>query len=525
MTAQHHVAGAKPEEPNRKSSFKPTEQGQDAGTGPSFYKVIPVLLIVGKLTLTLVVLALAAAVGAPLALAAMTTKPSNQVRVILVCRVSTKKQAEEDKRSLSDQLTKLLRWAKEKRWVVVGDPIMLEGASGAKENAPQWKLIQELLTNGDANAVAFTSVDRFARSALIGLRHLYKWSEAGHTVFIGGEAVNIEDPIMMFRIIIELACSQLKHGTNLWAANTRKRRAIEEGRWYRAPPLGYEVGDLTGKLVPLEELREHVKHLFEDVAFLREGWVRALSQPAALALIPAEDCPVNSRRRITRFLKLLRQPAYAGLIEADGELHTPALEEGEEFAIISRELYDEVQACLGTEHDRKSAMAAFTKALERVSWIRVLQRLFEEERVTCRTCKKPIRFSGVRLVKSYDSPVVTCDCDEEHRLFAQSDFESVTAFRCFCGENRVHLSNVVPPASFGLHAHKQPDRTFKVSCLTCRKAEWTTTDYPFPVKLPNPPEPTEPRAVASHPAEGLRPATTQTALNFDHFLGDVAAEG
>ena len=93
--------------------------------------------------------------------------------VAIYARVSTK-----DRQEVMNQLAELRRYAKRRRWKVVGEYIDKE--SGAKPDRPKFKKLFADAYRGSFEVALFWSLDRFSREGVLKtLQHLHRLSDYG----------------------------------------------------------------------------------------------------------------------------------------------------------------------------------------------------------------------------------------------------------------------------------------------------------------------------------------------------------
>jgi DNA invertase Pin-like site-specific DNA recombinase len=385
------------------------------------------------------------------------------LRVIVVCRVSTEKQADEQKASLREQEKQQRAWGAELGWRVVH--VIHIGHSGADGDAPHLKEVQRWFDEGRADAVSFASVDRFARTALLGLKNLYAWTSQGRRVFIHKQEVDVDDPIQMFAIIIELACSQLRHG-HLRKAAMRKLKYVLEGRWYKDTPLGYDLVDVEADHV--QELRVNsaakpVAAFLEALA--RFGWELASKGAEAAALGVAAG--VSGKRLEKLLRKLPLEDAYLGRITYGSASGVAPYQ----CAIVSEAVLLQARAAVASRKYRRNVgEEALRESCQKVDLFILLSRLLEGRLVLCPTCKGHMFLSGSNTTSHGESPILDCPKGHGKPLLQDVDFARATPFACAdCRTRDVRNFDVKGPKG----------GPYVVTCKRCPGFRMESSAFPF----------------------------------------------
>ena len=228
-------------------------------------------------------------------------------RAILYRRVSSDEQARDgySLRSQTDALERLCRDG----GVEVVQSIEDDGYSAKTFDRPGWKALLAWLkaNRGAADLLLITKWSRFSRNLNEGLAQIERLRALGIEVQAAEQWVNYADPNHLYVLAINLVEPDV---ANRWLSiNVRQgmRRAMLEGRWVSAPPVGYvRVRDANDRptLVPHPDQAPLVAAAF------------ALAADGALPIDEVYRRAKANGLRIgrSRFHALLRQPAYVGRI-------------------------------------------------------------------------------------------------------------------------------------------------------------------------------------------------------------------
>ena len=265
-------------------------------------------------------------------------------RAVIYSRVSSDEQARHGY-SLGAQDEALRAFCAHAGIVVVGS-YRDEGHSGKSFARPAYQQLVGEVRAGQTDYLLVTKWSRFARNVDDARTEIRRWGERGAEVQAVEQWINYADPNHLYQLLINLVEPDV---ANRWLSiNVRQgmRRAMLEGRWVSAPPVGYvRVRDGS------------------DRATLALCPVQAPLVAAAFVLASDAALPVDEVYRRakanglrvgrSRFFDMLRQPAYVGRItvaatETDPAQSVPAQHE----AIVDPQTWGRVQARLDNPRRR-----------------------------------------------------------------------------------------------------------------------------------------------------------------------------
>ncbi len=168
-------------------------------------------------------------------------------RAVVVARVSSEEQANDDRISLRHQLTETRRYAEQRGYEVIGEYVE-PGVSGAAKLDAR-PVIQRLLREEGFDAAVWLKFDRLSRSTLIGLQIMQALEQRGVTVLSVQEPLDPGTPEgRLFRQqLLSFAEFERERIRERTVTGRRARAAV--GRWPGgAVPFGVDVDD-TGRLV------------------------------------------------------------------------------------------------------------------------------------------------------------------------------------------------------------------------------------------------------------------------------------
>ena len=227
--------------------------------------------------------------------------------------------------------------------------------SGGTMERPALKQMLEDISKGLINTVVVYKVDRLSRS-ILDFHNMMKYFDKYSCNFVSiTQAFDTSTSMGKLTLNMLLSFAQFEREVSSERVRDKIRASKAKGLWMGGnPPLGYDIKDK--KLVINEAEAQQVKHLFEKYLELQS--VKRLVQYA-------EAQGIHSKKWISKkgnqkggnkislmgMHRLLRDMIYIGQI-AHKKANTFA--KGEQDAIISKELFDQVQQALKNNSNNKT---------------------------------------------------------------------------------------------------------------------------------------------------------------------------
>ena len=240
-------------------------------------------------------------------------------------------------------------------WLLVPDRYDDGGVSGGTLERPALKRLLANIEDGRVDVVVVYKIDRLSRS-LMDFAKLVEVFERRQVTFVS-VTQSFNTTTSMGRLTLNVLLSFAQFEREVIGERIRDKIAASrrKGMWMGGyPVLGYEVKNR--KLVVNEAEAATVRRIFER--FVRVGSITTLARTlSGEGMKTKQGSPVDKG-----FLyRLLRNRAYLG--EA---VHKGVAYPGEHKAIVSRDLWDKVQAIIGESPRRRAARTrAQTPALLR----------------------------------------------------------------------------------------------------------------------------------------------------------------
>ncbi|MEX2616402.1 MAG: recombinase family protein [Alphaproteobacteria bacterium] len=219
------------------------------------------------------------------------------------------------------------------------------GFSGGSMNRPGLTALLADIAAGKVDVVVVYKVDRLTR-ALSDFARLVDVFDTNHVSFVSvTQAFNTTTSMGRLTLNVLLSFAQFEREVTAERIRDKIAASKKKGMWMGGlPPLGYD--NLGKKLIINAAEAETVRRLF--ALYLEHKNVRLVKREAdRLGLTTKPRKPNNGRPSgnlpFTRghLYKLLANPLYAGLIAHKGQRH-----EAQHTAIITRDSWEQVQACL-----------------------------------------------------------------------------------------------------------------------------------------------------------------------------------
>ena len=248
-------------------------------------------------------------------------------------------------------------------WILVPKAYDDGGYSGGSMERPALKHLLSDIKNGLVDIVVVYKIDRLTR-ALADFAKMVEVFDARQVSFVS-VTQQFNTTTSMGRLTLNVLLSFAQFEREVTAERIRDKIAASKkrGMWMGGlPPLGYDV--CNKKLVINQAEAEQVRHVFE--AYLNLGSIKSLTRWA-------EENGVRTKARHYRdgrfrsgnrpfsrgnLHALLHYRAYIGEITHKGAIYV-----GEHAAILSRELWDTVQAKLATSLNGRSRKSGHTPSL------------------------------------------------------------------------------------------------------------------------------------------------------------------
>ncbi len=270
---------------------------------------------------------------------------SRRLRCAVYTRKSTEEGLEQDFNSLDAQREACAAYIKSQAgegWICLKARYDDGGISGATMDRPALQRMLSDIDAGKIDVVVVYKVDRLTR-ALSDFAKMVEIFDANGVSFVS-VTQQFNTTTSMGRLTLNVLLSFAQFEREVTAERIRDKIAAskKKGMWMGGViPLGYDVIDR--KLVPNEAESETVRILFR--LYLKLGTVRCVKEEAdRLGLRTKARKPNNGQRAggepFTRghIYKVLSNPIYIGRIA-----HKGASYEGEQPAIVSRDIWEKVQ--------------------------------------------------------------------------------------------------------------------------------------------------------------------------------------
>ncbi len=270
----------------------------------------------------------------------------NQEKYIIYVRKSTDV---EDKQVLSveAQIVELRKYAADSNLQIVDT--VIEKKSAKVPGRKKFNQIMTDIEHGKANGILSWHPDRLARNSVDG----------GHIIYLLDQSllVALKFPTFWFentsqgKFMLSMAFSQSKYYVDNLSENTKRglRQKVRRGEFPSKAPVGY-INDVRHKSIVVDKrLAPLIVQAFEMYALGNK------SMQAIAYFLYDKGGMTKGKKSLSKdqIKKILTNPFYYGHFRYGGEVH-----EGKHPAIISKQLYDRVQAALSRRcYPQKSATA------------------------------------------------------------------------------------------------------------------------------------------------------------------------
>jgi site-specific DNA recombinase len=230
-----------------------------------------------------------------------------------------------------------------KGWVLVRDRYDDGGISGGTLDRPGLQRLLADIEDGLVDVVVVYKIDRLSRSLMDFSKLVEVFDRNGVTFVSVTQSFNTTTSMGRLTLNILLSFAQFEREVTAERIRDKVRASRMKGMWMGGvPPFGYRVENR--KLVIDEKAAAQVRWVFER--FLEVGSATVLAREAT-----ARGIRTSRGNRIDKkyLYRMLGNRAYIGEAVHKGQAYP-----GEHKAIITRDLWDKVQAIL-TESPRKRA--------------------------------------------------------------------------------------------------------------------------------------------------------------------------
>lgn len=232
-------------------------------------------------------------------------------------------------------------------WELINEQYDDGGWSGGNMARPG---LQQLLVDvaaGKVDVIVVYKVDRLTRSLADFARIVDTLDGAGASFVSVTQAFNTTSSMGRLTLNVLLSFAQFEREVTSERIRDKVSASKRKGIWMGGPvPIGYRLGDR--KLVIVEEEADVVRTIFERYVVRRSMCLLA-DELAARGVRTKKRAYANGRTvggipfTTGPLAHLLKNPVYLGKVAHGGSLH-----EGEHEAIVSQQLWNEVQQTLAT---------------------------------------------------------------------------------------------------------------------------------------------------------------------------------
>ena len=255
----------------------------------------------------------------------------------------------EDKQVLSveAQIVELRKYAADNNMKIAG--VIIEKQSAKTPGRKKFNTMMKDIEAGKANGILSWHPDRLARNSVDG----------GHIIYLLDQSllVALKFPTFWFentsqgKFMLSMAFSQSKYYVDNLSENTKRglRQKVRRGEFPSKAPVGY-INDVRHKSIVIDKrLAPLIVQAFEMYALGNK------SMQAIAYFLYNKGGMTKGKKPLSKdqIKKILTNPFYYGHFRYGGEVH-----EGKHPAIISKQLYDRVQAVLARRcYPQKGATA------------------------------------------------------------------------------------------------------------------------------------------------------------------------
>ncbi len=243
--------------------------------------------------------------------------------------------------SIEAQLFELREMAKREGLEITG--VYEESRTAKAPGRPQFNLMLSEIEKGKAQGIIAWHPDRLARNSVDGGRIVY--------LVDTGMLRDLRFPTFRFepsahgKFMLNVAFSQSKYYIDNLSENIKRgiRQKLRNGIWPSMAPIGYKNDRNSRCIVVDPAMAPLVRKAFELYATGNYALSEIRSRMSEVGFVT----PRGRNFAVSNYQKIFRNPIYYGVLRSNGELF-----EGKHEPIISKRLFDEVQAV--TERKSKS---------------------------------------------------------------------------------------------------------------------------------------------------------------------------
>lgn len=274
------------------------------------------------------------------------------LRCAVYCRVSSDDRLEQDFNSLHNQRGCGEAYIKSQNWICLPEAYDDPGFTGANTDRPALQRLLADIQAGGIDCVIVQRVDRLTRSLMDFHRIIELFDR--HGVCFVSATQPISSANSMGRLMLNVLLSFAQFERELISDRTKDKLlgARRKGKWTGGRPiLGYNLVAGTGgsRLVINPDEAERVREIFQMYLDSRAGLTTVVTECSrrgwttkawtTKAGMPHGGKPLDKNQ----LYALLRNVVYAGLVRHHEDVYP-----GEHEAIISRDIFDAVQAKMKT---------------------------------------------------------------------------------------------------------------------------------------------------------------------------------
>ncbi len=255
-------------------------------------------------------------------------------------------------RSIDDQLAEVRELASRRGLHVVD--VLLEKQSAKKPGRPVFNEMLTRIERGEANGILAWHPDRLARNMLDGGRIIHLL-DTGVLSDLKFPTIDFQ-PNSQGKLTLAMLFGMSKYYVDNLSENIRRgqRQKVRNGIWPMVAPVGY-VNDRSTRTIVIDPVAGPlVRKAFELHATGNYTLDRLTDTVNAMGLVSHQRTyrgkPCKGRA-LTRpqYHRMLQNPIYYGVISYGGELH-----EGKHQPLISKQLFEQVQAVMSRKSKPKS---------------------------------------------------------------------------------------------------------------------------------------------------------------------------
>jgi len=260
---------------------------------------------------------------------------------------------------------------KHEGWVALPNRYDDGGWTGANADRPALKQLLADIEAGKIDVVVVYKIDRLSRS-LIDFVNLLQIFERHQVAFVSvTQQFNTANPMGRLVLNILICFAQFERENIAERIRDKMAASRRRGKWVGGvPPFGYDVDFVAKKLVVNQAEAATVRWVFERFLQVRSGCTvatEARQRGITTKSWTSKTGRVHTGEPIDRgaIYKMLHQRTYIGEVSYHGVSYT-----GEQAAIISRHLWDQVHEILAENHTsrgnrNRSVVPGFLKGVVR----------------------------------------------------------------------------------------------------------------------------------------------------------------